>query len=116
MARIEANGIEIEYETLGDPMAAPLLLVMGLGAQLASWDDDFCTELAGRGFYVIRFDNRDAGLSTKMVDAGEPDVISALSGNPHPAYTLDDLADDAVGVLEAIAGALFEPIPVGVER
>jgi pimeloyl-ACP methyl ester carboxylesterase len=102
MARIEANGIEIEYETLGDPSAAPLLLVMGLGAQLASWDDEFCADLAGRGFHVIRFDNRDAGLSTKMVDAGEPDVISALTGNPNPAYTLDDLADDAVGVFDGL--------------
>jgi pimeloyl-ACP methyl ester carboxylesterase len=102
MARIKANGIEIEYETLGDPTAAPLLLVMGLGAQLASWDDDFCAQLAGRGFHVIRFDNRDAGLSTKMIAAGEPDLMSALAGNPQPAYTLDDLADDAVGVLDAL--------------
>jgi pimeloyl-ACP methyl ester carboxylesterase len=102
MARIKANGIEIEYETLGDSNAAPLLLVMGLGAQLVSWDDDFCAQLAGRGFRVIRFDNRDAGLSTKMTAAGEPDMMSAFAGNPQPAYTLDDLADDAVGVLDAL--------------
>jgi pimeloyl-ACP methyl ester carboxylesterase len=102
MPRLRANGIEVEYDTFGDPTAAPLLLVMGLGAQMISWDEDFCSRLAGRGFYVIRFDNRDAGLSTKMEDAGEPDLISAYAGNAHPAYTLDDLAADAVGVLDAL--------------
>jgi len=79
-----------------------MLLVTGLGAQLISWDDEFCDQLAGRGFYVLRFDNRDSGLSTKMDDAGEPDVLAAFGGNPKPAYTLEDLADDAVGVLDGL--------------
>jgi pimeloyl-ACP methyl ester carboxylesterase len=102
VSRANANGIEIEYETFGDPDGAPLLLVMGLGAQMLSWDEKFCSLLAGRGFHVIRYDNRDSGLSTKMESAGEPDLLAAFGGNPKPAYQLDDLADDAVGVLDAL--------------
>ena len=102
MPSARANGIDIEYEEFGDPKAAPLLLVMGLGAQMISWDEEFCVQLAGRGFHVIRFDNRDSGLSTKMEEAGPPDVVSAYAGNARPAYTLDDLADDAVGVLDGL--------------
>ncbi|OLD50820.1 MAG: alpha/beta hydrolase [Actinobacteria bacterium 13_1_40CM_2_65_8] len=102
MPRAHANGIEIEYEAFGDPNAAPLLLVMGLGAQMLSWDESFCEQLAARGFYVIRFDNRDSGLSTKMEEAGEPDVMAALAGHGKPAYSLDDLADDAIGLLDAL--------------
>jgi pimeloyl-ACP methyl ester carboxylesterase len=102
MASVHANGMEIEYETFGDPGAAPLLLVMGLGAQMLSWDEDFCALLAARGFYVIRYDNRDSGLSTKMESAGEADVLGAFGGNPNPAYSLDDLADDAVGLLDGL--------------
>jgi len=100
--RVAANGIEIEYETFGDPGAAPLLLIMGLGAQMLSWDEEFCTRLAERGFFVIRYDNRDSGLSTKMESAGEPDLLAAFGGSPNPAYRLDDLANDAVGLLDAL--------------
>jgi pimeloyl-ACP methyl ester carboxylesterase len=100
--RLRANGTDIEYEALGDPKAQPLLLIMGLGAQLITWDDGFCRELVDRGFYVIRYDNRDAGLSEKMEAAGPADIVAAYGGNPKPAYTLDDLADDAVGVLDAL--------------
>jgi pimeloyl-ACP methyl ester carboxylesterase len=102
MPSVHANGIEIEYETFGDPEAAPLLLVMGLGAQMLSWDEDFCARLGARGFYVIRYDNRDSGLSTKMESAGEADILGAFGGNPNPAYSLDDLADDAVGLLDGL--------------
>ena len=102
MPRARANGIDIEYETFGDPNAAPLLLVMGLGAQMLSWEEEFCEQLAARGFHVIRFDNRDIGLSTKMEDAGMPDVMAAFAGDAQPAYTLDDMADDAVGLLDAL--------------
>ena len=102
MPRAKANGVELEYETFGDPSARPLLLIMGLGAQMISWHDDFCAQLAERGFHVIRYDNRDSGLSTWMEDAGHPDLASAFMGEPHPAYELDDLADDAVGLLEAL--------------
>ncbi len=102
MPRLKANGIEIEYETFGDPKAAPLLLIGGLGSQLISWDDAFCEHLRDRNFHVIRYDNRDAGLSTKMEAAGAPDMMAAFTGNTDPAYQLDDLADDAVGVLDGL--------------
>ncbi|HEY2436739.1 MAG TPA: alpha/beta hydrolase [Solirubrobacteraceae bacterium] len=88
MSRAKSNGIELEYETFGDGGAAPLLLIGGLGTQMTSWDKEFCELLAGRGFYVIRFDNRDAGLSTWMHRDDE--------------YTLDDMAADAVGLLDAL--------------
>jgi pimeloyl-ACP methyl ester carboxylesterase len=102
MPRVNANGIEIEYERFGDHSAPPVLLVMGLGAQMISWDDEFCRLLAGRGFNVIRYDNRDVGLSTWMDGAGPPDIAGALAGNPRPAYTLDDMAADAAGLLDAL--------------
>jgi pimeloyl-ACP methyl ester carboxylesterase len=102
MPRAHANGVEIEYETVGDPGGRPLLLVQGLGAQLTSVEDGFCQELADRGFLVIRYDNRDAGLSTWFDDA-RPVNLAAVWGGDHSslAYTLEDMADDAVGVLDA---------------
>ena len=102
MPRLQANGIEIEYETFGDSKSVPLLLIGGLGSQLLSWDEEFCEQLRDRGFYVIRYDNRDAGLSTKMEEAGEPDLMAAFGGDANPAYHLDDLAADAAGVLSAL--------------
>ncbi len=102
MARLQANGIEIEYEVMGDPAAQPLLLIGGLGSQLIGWEDGFCHELVDRGFFVMRYDNRDAGLSTKVESAGPADIVAAYTGTPDPAYTLDDLAADAVGVLDAL--------------
>ena len=102
MARLKTKDIQIEYDTLGDRSDPPMLMIMGLGGQLTTWDQGFCEQLADRGFYVIRYDNRDAGLSTKMESAGRADIAGAYSGRPHPAYTLDDLADDAVGVLDAL--------------
>jgi len=100
--RAQANGIEIEYETFGDPKDAPLLLIMGLGAQMLSWNDELCEMLAGAGFHVIRFDNRDSGLSTWFEQAGPPDMAAALAGDPKPAYQLDDMAADAIGLLDAL--------------
>jgi pimeloyl-ACP methyl ester carboxylesterase len=102
MPHTGANGIEIEYETFGDAAGPPVLLVMGLGAQMISWNDEFCELLAGRGFHVVRYDNRDCGLSTWMDEAGPADIAGALSGEAAPAYTLDDMAADAVGLLEAL--------------
>lgn len=87
---------------MGDPLAPPMLLIMGLGAQLITWDDGFCSELVDRGFRIIRYDNRDSGLSTRMEEAGPPDIAAAMAGEPKPAYTLDDLARDAIGVLDAL--------------
>ena len=92
----------LEYETFGDPKGQPMLLIMGLGAQMTTWDDEFCAQLADRGFHVIRYDNRDVGLSTWVEDAGLPDIAAAFNGDAHPAYELDDLADDAAGLLESL--------------
>ncbi len=89
MARLKANGLDIEYEVHGNPKNQPLLLIMGLGAQLITWDEGFVDELVKRGFYVIRYDNRDSGLSSKMESAGPADIAAAYAGNPQPAYSLD---------------------------
>ncbi len=102
MPRAAVDDIELEYETFGDASASPLLLVMGLAYQMIEWDERVCRLLAERGFWVIRFDNRDVGLSTKLDNLGIPDVLAALAGNPVPAYTLDDMADDAVGLLDVL--------------
>jgi pimeloyl-ACP methyl ester carboxylesterase len=99
---VKANGLELEYDTFGDAGAAPLLLVMGLGAQMISWDDEFCAMLAARGFHVTRFDNRDVGLSTKLDHLGVPDPYAIVGGTAEPAYRLEDLAADAVGVLDGV--------------
>ena len=99
----EVNGIKIAYETFGARTGRPLLLIMGLATQMLAWHEDFCSELVGRGFFVIRFDNRDVGLSTHLTDAPPPDVMAALGGNTSSAaYTLDDMADDAAGLLDAL--------------
>lgn len=107
MAKAHANGIQIEYETFGDPSGRPLLLIIGLGGQMIHWDDDLCKDLAGRGHYVIRYDNRDAGLSTKFEEAGVPDLMEItgklMKGETiKPPYTLEDMAGDAIGLLDAL--------------
>ena len=78
MAKADSNGIQIEYETFGDQNSRPLLLIMGLAGQLIYWDEKLCEQLAQQGHYVIRFDNRDVGLSTKIEEAGVPDVMKAI--------------------------------------
>jgi pimeloyl-ACP methyl ester carboxylesterase len=107
MPQILANGISIEYDSFGDPAGRPLLLVMGLGAQMTRWRPEFCELLADEGHFVIRFDNRDVGLSHKFDDAGVPNMVEifmkAQAGQPVSApYTLDDMADDAVGLLDVL--------------
>jgi pimeloyl-ACP methyl ester carboxylesterase len=107
MAQATANGIQIEYETFGDRASPALLLIAGNGAQLNFWNAGFCELLSKEGFFVIRFDNRDAGLSTKFGKAGIPDMMAmikdAMAGKPvDSAYSLDDMADDAVGLLQAL--------------
>ena len=107
MSNVEANGIRIEYDTFGDKSSPAILLIIGLGGQMIDWDKDLCEDLAAKGLYVIRFDNRDSGLSTKFEDAGVPDIMEAftanLQGTPIKAlYTLDDMADDATALLEAL--------------
>jgi pimeloyl-ACP methyl ester carboxylesterase len=98
------NGdVELSYEVLGPLDREPLLLVMGLGMQRISWPDDFCDGLIERGFTVVRFDNRDSGESTHFTAAGRPSTL-ALFTRPEAVapYRLDDMADDAVAVLDAV--------------
>jgi pimeloyl-ACP methyl ester carboxylesterase len=102
MPSTTANGITLDYETTGDPGRPPLLLIMGLGAQLIAWDDDFVDTLAARGFYMVRFDNRDVGHSTWFDEAGVPDVMAAFLGQVRSAYLLSDMAADAAGLLDAL--------------
>jgi len=100
---VSAKGITIEYDTLGDPDRPALLLVPGLGAQLTGWPDDFCSELVTRGFFVVRYDNRDAGLSTVIEGGPPPDPLAVYLGDRSSvAYTLEDMADDAIGLLDAL--------------
>ena len=102
-----ANGLCLAYETFGDPGARPLVLIMGLAAQMLIWHEDFCRRLAERGHFVVRFDNRDVGLSSRCHQLGRPSllraVIAARRGRPvHAAYTLDDMAADTVGLMAAL--------------
>lgn len=107
MARIKANGIEIEYEATGNKSDPALLLVMGLGAQLTIWPDSLFEGLAQRGFHVIRYDNRDTGLSTDFGKWGVADVPAAIQKvmrgeKAATPYYLNDMAADAVGLLDAL--------------
>jgi pimeloyl-ACP methyl ester carboxylesterase len=104
---VKVNGVELAYDTFGNKSDAPLLLVMGLGAQMIRWDEEFCKMLASQGFWVIRFDNRDVGNSTKFGDAGVPNILAlmqvAQQGEAVRApYTLSDMAGDAVGLLDVL--------------
>jgi pimeloyl-ACP methyl ester carboxylesterase len=107
MPKASANHILIEYETMGKPSSPPILLIIGLGAQLIYWDEEFCKQIAEAGLYVIRYDNRDAGLSTKFDEAGVPDIMGIVSKmmsgqKVTPPYTIEDMAADAVGLLDAL--------------
>ncbi len=88
MANTVANGIVVEYETVGDPADEPMLLVMGFGAQLVYWPPDFLAQLAGHGYFVVVYDNRDVGLSTRF--------------SSYSSYSLDDMAADGLGLLDAL--------------
>lgn len=112
MTQTTANGITLEQERFGDPSDPAVLLIMGLGAQLTRWPLPLVNALVAEGFHVIRFDNRDVGLSQKFDAAGVPDLaaIAAALGRgerPQTPYSLDDMAADAAGLLDAmgIAGA-----------
>jgi pimeloyl-ACP methyl ester carboxylesterase len=107
MPKVRANGIDIEYESLGDPSRPAVILIMGLGMQLVAWPDDFCQALADAGYRVIRFDNRDIGLSSHLDHLRTPSLpwfmIRHKLGFPVRApYTLDDMAADTVGLMDAL--------------
>lgn len=106
MPRATHGTIELEYEQLGDPSAEPLLLIMGLGAQLTAWDDSLCDAFVARGFTVVRYDNRDVGRSTHLDDQVvdlEAEIGHFLSGEPiNTPYSIEDMADDAAAVLDAV--------------
>jgi pimeloyl-ACP methyl ester carboxylesterase len=107
MAQLDVNGLQIEYDTFGDDRAEPLLLIMGLATQMTAWSPEFCNALAQHGHYVIRFDNRDIGLSTKFDGARAPGGLQYVMNRVFrtglvPPYTLQDMASDAVGVLDAL--------------
>ncbi|MCP4756227.1 MAG: alpha/beta hydrolase [Proteobacteria bacterium] len=107
MANVTANGIKIEYDTFGDKSGPALLLIMGLGGQMIHWEEDFCKQLADEDLYVIRFDNRDIGLSQHFDELGIPDVMGAVAASMEgkeieSSYSVDDMADDAVGLLDAL--------------
>ncbi len=93
--------IEICYETFGDPENPAILMIMGLGTQMLAWHEDFCEQLADRGFFVIRHDNRDIGRSTRLDGAPTPTLLQLARRDPRgAAYTLADMAGDSVGVLD----------------
>ncbi|MDD4321103.1 MAG: alpha/beta hydrolase [Acidaminococcaceae bacterium] len=107
MANAKANGIKIEYEIFGEYSNPKLLLIAGNGAQMNFWETEFCEMLAKNDLCVIRFDNRDAGLSTKFDAAGIPNMTKVYNAAKEKkpietAYTLEDMADDMAGLLEAL--------------
>ena len=102
--RAAVGKIELAYETFGDTDAPPMLLIAGLATQMLGWDEQFCMQLADKGFHVIRFDNRDVGRSTHLDDAGVPNLRAMMRGRGRSAapYTLVDMADDTAGLLDAL--------------
>lgn len=107
MPSVEINGLKIEYESLGKPADPAIVLIMGLGMQLVAWPDAFCEGLVARGFRVIRFDNRDSGLSGKIHLKKRPNLLLAFASAwlklpVRAPYTLNDMAADTVGLLDAL--------------
>ncbi len=107
MPRVHTNGIEIAYDTFGEPQDRPLILIMGLSCQLVAWPERFCKKLAAKGHFVIRFDNRDVGLSTKLEDLGVPDIFEVFAAlregkSMSSPYSLFDMAADTLGLMDAL--------------
>lgn len=107
MSQYQANGLTLEAETFGDAMHPAIVLIMGLGCQLVVWPVAFCETLAAAGFYVVRFDNRDIGLSEKIKGARDPQFFknilrSKLGLKVRSPYTLSDMAKDTLGLMDAL--------------
>ena len=101
IARI--GDVELCYETFGERSNPTVLLVMGLATQMLGWREDFCAQLAERGFHVVRYDNRDVGRSTRFSQHRPPTVAQLVRRDANAAaYTLDDMADDGVGLLDCL--------------
>jgi pimeloyl-ACP methyl ester carboxylesterase len=106
MPQVHANGIDIEHQWVGHADAAPLVLINGLGEQLIRWSPALLERMAGRGFRVLIFDNRDAGLSThldgEVVNVGAVTAAYAAGKPVEAPYNLDDMARDTVGLMDAL--------------
>ena len=103
----KVNGLKIAYETFGNPKDPPMVLIMGLGTQMVFWDDEFCSQLASHHFWVIRFDNRDVGLSSRLDKLGVPDVVELflqpeLIKDFQAPYSLEDMAADTFGLMDEL--------------
>ena len=99
---VSANGLQFAVESFGSPADPTVLLVMGLGTQMIGWPDDLCRDLAGRGYRVVRFDNRDIGLSTHLDGQPAPDLVQVLLRRRKPPYDIGDMAADTIGVIDAL--------------
>ncbi|WP_336516565.1 alpha/beta hydrolase [Pollutibacter soli] len=105
------SGIDIAYERFGDPSYPALLLIMGAGAQMISWPDEFCKMLVNQGFQVIRFDSRDTGLTTHFSDTVIPDFAAVMAGDyTTVSYTLSDMAADTIGLMDGLGIESFHLI------
>jgi len=107
MPKARANGIDIEYEQFGNAKDRPLVLIMGVGSQMVLWPTEFCEKLVAAGHFVLRFDNRDVGLTTKLDDAGVPNIFEVLAARQEGKqadvpYLLSDMAADTVGLMDSL--------------
>jgi pimeloyl-ACP methyl ester carboxylesterase len=100
MSQLTANGIQLEYEALGDARNPTMVLIRGLGTQMVDWHPDLLEQLVQLGLHVVIFDNRDVGLSEKFDHAGVPSFKDVLLGTVPAPYTLSDMAADVVGLLD----------------
>ncbi|OKO70304.1 alpha/beta hydrolase [Bradyrhizobium sp. AS23.2] len=108
MNTVQANGVELAYDSFGGETNEAILLIAGLGTQMIRWTSPFCEEVAARGYRVIRFDNRDAGCSTHFRQCSPPDfralAATLMAGErPDVPYTLSDMARDAIGLLDVLS-------------
>ena len=102
LGRVAANGIELAYETFGDPSAPPVVLIMGLATQMIAWPDEVCDGLARCGLFVVRFDNRDVGGSTHLENVPPPRLADVLVRRRPPPYSIGDMADDVAGLIDGL--------------
>ena len=100
--RVAAGGIELAYETFGQAGDPAIVLVMGWATQMIAWPDELCQSLAGRGHFVVRFDNRDTGGSTHLAHIPPPPLSEVLARRRQPPYTISDMADDVAGLLDGL--------------